>query len=128
MIAMISVKAKGSFDKTYRFFTQAVKGLKADKAESYASKVIAALEAATPVDSGLTSKSWTYKIERTGRSVRISFYNTNINDGVSIALLLQYGHAARDGRWIPGIDYINPAVKPIFDKARDAVWKEVVRG
>ena len=125
---MITVKSKGNFNKTEAFMTQAKKASKVDALELYANKVLRALELATPVDTGKTAASWIYKIERTDKSAKISFYNTNINNGVLVAIMLQYGHAARDGRWIPGKDYINPAVRPIFDDIRDAAWKEVIKG
>lgn len=125
---MISVNSKGSFNKTESFLKQAKKAANVDVLEMYANKVLRALENATPKDTGKTAASWIYKIERTGKSAKITFYNTNINDGVLVAVMLQYGHAARDGRWVPGVDYINPAVRPIFDDIRDAAWKEVIKG
>ena len=124
---MISFKQKGSFDNTVKFFDQVKKAAQVNSLDKYAGDVIRALVAATPKDRGITALSWSYKIERTSKSAKISFYNSSSNDGVSIALLVQYGHAARDGRWIPGIDYVNPAVKPIFDRKRDAAWKEVIK-
>ena len=80
---------------------------------------------ATPKDSGGASQSWNYKIEVKNNNASIVWYNTNVVKGVNIAVILQYGHGTRNGGWVEGIDYINPAMKPIFDKIADQVWKEV---
>ena len=77
---------------------------------------VKALSAATPVDSGETAKSWYYKIERTTSSVSLKFLNSNVNEGVPIAIILQYGHGTGTGGWIEGRDYINPAIQPIFEE------------
>lgn len=125
---MFGIKAKGDFKKTESFLSQAKKASRVDVLEVYADKVLRALENATPVDTGKTAQSWYYKIERNGNSAKVSYYNKNEEGNCSVALLLQYGHAARNGRWVPGIDYINPAVKPIFDEIQEAAWKEVIKG
>lgn len=84
--------------------------------DKYGRQGVAALESATPKDTGLTSKSWKYEIKQSKGSVSISFYNTNIQNGVPIAILLQYGHGTRNGGWVQGRDYINPAIQPILMK------------
>jgi hypothetical protein len=89
---------------------------------------VAALKSATPVDTGLTANSWYYKIERTKSSISITFNNSNIQNGVPIAIILQYGHGTRNGGWVQGRDYINPAIQPIFDKITEQAWKEVTKG
>lgn len=94
-------------------------------AEHYARKGVAALAAATPVDSGLTANQWHYEIVRTRDSVTIQFHNTNVQNGVLIALILQLGHGTRNGGWVEGRDYINPALQPVFDEFANAAWKEV---
>ena len=86
---------------------------------------MAALRAATPVDTGKTRDCWDYEIEYGPSSCTISFSNSNINDGVSIAVILQYGHGTRTGGYVKGRDYINPAIRPIFDRMAEKVWKEV---
>ena len=86
---------------------------------------VVALQQATPKDTGLTAASWDYKIERSSGSVRISFHNSNIQNGIPIAILLQYGHATRSGSFVEGRDYINPAIQPIFDQIAEDAWKEV---
>ena len=86
---------------------------------------MAALASATPVDSGLTADSWKYEIQHTNGSAVISFHNTNVHNGVPIAIILQYGHGTGTGGWVQGRDYINPAIQPIFDKILEDAWKEV---
>lgn len=84
-----------------------------------------ALSSATPIESGETANSWYYKINRTKESVSITFHNSNIQNGVPIAIILQYGHGTGTGGWVEGRDYINPAIQPIFDKIAEDAWKEV---
>ena len=92
----------------------------------YGREGVALLSAATPVDTGLTAKSWFYKIEdREHGGVSLSFYNSNIQKGIPIAIILQYGHGTGGGGYVEGIDYINPALRPLFEKIADEVWKEV---
>ena len=93
--------------------------------DKYGQEGVAALASATPVDSGETANSWYYKIERTKGSVKIVFCNSNIQNGVPIAIILQYGHGTRNGGWVEGRDYINPAIQPIFDKITNEMWREV---
>ena len=95
--------------------------------DKYGQAGVAALASATPVDSGITAASWYYTIERGSGTTSISFGNTNVNDGVSIAIILQYGHGTGTGGWVQGRDYINPAIQPIFDKLADDAWREVTR-
>ena len=91
----------------------------------YGRKGVAALRAATPIDSGETAESWGYKIWSFRKSFKITWTNSNINDGVPIAIIIQYGHATGTGGYVQGKDYINPALKSIFDKLADDVWREV---
>ena len=95
--------------------------------EKYAKEGVSALAAATPVDSGTTANSWSYEIQTNGESATIYWTNTNINKGVSIALILQYGHGTGTGGYVQGRDYINPAIRPIFDKIAEEAWSEVVK-
>ena len=88
---------------------------------------MAALASATPVDTGLTASSWYYEISNKNGSAMISFHNSNIQNGVPIAIILQYGHGTRNGGWVEGRDYINPAIRPIFDRIADDAWKEVTK-
>jgi hypothetical protein len=95
--------------------------------DRYGQEGVAALASATPVDSGLTARSWYYEIKRDRNSATISFLNSNIQNGVPIAVILQYGHGTRNGGWVQGRDYINPAIQPIFDKIANSAWKEVTK-
>ena len=95
--------------------------------DKYGREGVAALSSATPVDTGKTANSWYYKIERQNGSVSINFLNSNINEGVPIAIILQYGHATSTGGWVEGRDYINPAIRPLFDSIAEKAWKEVTK-
>ncbi len=122
---MIQITHHGDFTRTLTFLKTAPNKLRRVKLEEYAQEAIKALEAATPVDTGKTAKSWTYSIVRRSGEITITFKNTNINNGVPIALILQYGHATGTGGWVAGRDYINPALKPIFDKIEREAWREM---
>lgn len=124
---MISFRQKGDFSKLTRFLEKAKEAVKIGDLDRYGREGVAALASATPIDSGLTAKSWYYKITHENGSVSISFHNSNINNGVPIAIILQYGHGTRNGGWVEGRDYINPAIQPIFDKIAYNAWKEVTK-
>lgn len=122
---MITFRQKGDFSKLTRFLEKAKHAVKLGDLDKYGREGVAALASATPVDSGLTANSWYYEIENQNGSATISFYNSNVNKGVPIAIILQYGHGTRNGGWVQGRDYINPAIQPVFDKIAEAAWKEV---
>ena len=122
---MISFRQKGDFSKTTNFLKRAKDKVYLEDLDKYGRQGVAALASATPIDSGKTASSWYYKIENTKESAKITFYNSNVQNGVSIAIILQYGHGTRNGGWVEGRDYINPAVQPIFDKIVDDAWREV---
>ena len=124
---MISFRQKGDFSKLNRFLERAKEAVKIGDLDKYGREGVAALASATPVESGLTAASWDYKIVRGKGSVSIQFYNSNIQNGVPIAIILQYGHGTGTGGWVEGRDYINPAARPLFDKIADNAWKEVTR-
>lgn len=126
---MIKVVAKGgsSFKKTDSFFQRILEKVKLSSLDSWGRKGVEALAAATPRDSGKTAESWYYQIVRTPEGVRLEWLNSNVNRGVNIALIIQYGHAARNGVFIEGRDYINPALRSIFDNIEESAWKEVSR-
>ena len=124
---MITFRQKGDFSKLNRFLERAKETVKLGDLDRYGREGVAALASATPVDSGKTASSWYYEILRTSEGVSISFKNSNINKGVPIAIILQYGHATRNGGWVEGRDYINPAIRPIFDRIANDAWKEEVR-
>ena len=124
---MIKVKQKGNFLKTERYFKRVKKGVNIRSLEKYARRGVDALASATPVDTGLTARSWYYKITDRNGIVTISFNNSNIQNGVPIAIILQYGHGTRNGGWVEGRDYINPAIRSVFDDLTKEAWKEVTK-
>lgn len=124
---MISFRQKGDFSKLTRFLERAKEAVHIGDLDKFGKEGVAALASATPVDSGETANSWYYEIENRKGSVMISFHNSNVQNGVPIAVILQYGHGTRNGGWVQGRDYINPAIQPIFDKIADAAWKEVTK-
>lgn len=124
---MISVRQKGDFAKLTRYLEKAKNGARLKDLDKYGREGVAALASATPVETGLTASSWTYEIVRANGSVAIKFNNTNIQNGVPIAIILQYGHATGTGGWVQGRDYINPAIQPIFDRIANDAWREVTK-
>ena len=124
---MIRFKHKGDFSKTTRYFERLKQVTRRNILEKYGQKGVAALASATPVDSGLTANSWYYEIDDMNGKARINFNNSNIQNGVPIAVILQYGHGTGTGGWVEGRDYINPAIQPIFDQIADDVWREVTK-
>lgn len=122
---MIVIKHSGSFKNTEKFLKKMSKSNFNHIYEKYAKEGVLALASATPVASGLTANSWGYEIHSSRSSVTICWTNTNVVDGVPIAIILQYGHATRNGGYVEGVDYINPTIRPIFDRIADEVWKEV---
>lgn len=124
----ITVSHKGDLSKTTNFLKNALKGSFYRSLERYGEEGVAALRSATPVDTGMTASSWYYEIERGFGSATITWKNSNIVNGVPIAIILQYGHGTRNGGYVAGRDYINPAIQPIFDNIANAVWMEVTKG
>ena len=124
---MIGFKQKGDFSKTTKYFQQARQAAKLRVLEKYGAMGVEALSKATPVDSGLTARSWFYKIETNNTGATIMFCNSNVNKGVPIAIILQTGHGTRNGGWVEGRDYINPAIQPVFDELVKRAWGEVTK-
>ena len=124
---MITFRHKGDFSNLSRFLTKARNAVSFSDLDKFGKAGVAALASATPVDSGQTANSWYYKIERTNQGASISFHNSNIQNGVPIAIILQYGHGTRNGGWVEGRDYINPAIQPLFDSIANGTWREVTK-
>ena len=124
---MISFRHKGDFSKTTKFLKRAKNGIRLADLDKYGQAGVSALAAATPVDTGLTASSWHYDIINKNGTVTITFSNSNIQNGVPIAIILYYGHATRNGGWVQGRDYIKPAIRPIFDKLANDAWEEVTK-
>ena len=123
---MISFKHKGDFSNTTKYFKKTKNVIKNISFDKYGEAGVEALKSATPYDTGLTASSWYYKVSKNNERVRIGLYNSNIQNGVPIAIILQYGHATRGGGYVEGKDYINPAVKDVFDEILNNAWKEVI--
>jgi len=124
---MIKINHKGSFKNTENFLKKNITTKQLLILEKYAQEGVEALASATPVDTGETASSWGYQIIFTNKGIKLTFTNSNIVNGVPIAIILQYGHATRHGGYVEGIDYINPALKPIFDKISKSLWEEVTK-
>ncbi len=124
---MISFRQKGDFSKLTRFLERAKNLVHLSDLDRYGREGVAALASATPVDTGKTAASWYYDIKINKESASITFNNSNIQNGVPIAIILQYGHGTRNGGWVEGRDYINPVIQPIFDKIAEEAWKEVTK-
>lgn len=122
---MISFRQKGDFSKLDRYFEKLREAAKIGVLDKYGRAGVKALSSATPTRTGVTAASWSYKINRKNGSVSLDFYNSNINKGVPIAIIIQYGHGTGTGGWVEGIDYINPAIQPLFKQLADDAWKEV---
>ena len=124
---MITFKIKGDYKRTERYFKRLTQKKYLQILDKYGKQGVEALAAATPKDTGRTADSWRYEIETGPNSSSIIFVNDNINKYVNIAVILQYGHATRNGGWVEGRDYINPAVQPLFDEMVKKAWEEVIR-
>jgi hypothetical protein len=124
---MITFRQKGDFSKLTSYFERLKKVARLDILDKYGKEGVAALSSATPVESGVTASSWYYEISHSNNSATISFLNSNVNKGVPIAIILQYGHGTGTGGWVQGRDYINPAIQPVFDKIVEEAWKEVTK-
>lgn len=123
---MISLTSKGDFRKTEKFMKNARTKKLMSILKQYGEEGVAALMVATPLDTGRTALSWRYEIKVENNCIRLVFHNDNIQNGVPIAIILQYGHGTGTGGWVEGRDYINPAIQPVFDKIANSAWKEAI--
>lgn len=121
----VKFEASGGFTKTERFLNRMKRREYLNVLDEFGRDGVQALRNATPVDSGATAEAWDYEIKRTRNYIEIVWTNSNINDGVPIAVILQYGHGTGTGGYVQGRDYINPAIRPIFDKIAEKAWKVV---
>lgn len=124
---MIRFKQKGDFKNLESFLNKASKFDMRSILDRYGREGVEALRSNTPIDSGLTASSWDYYIETNNKTSKIVWTNTHNISGVNIAIILQYGHATKNGGYVQGQDYINPAIRPIMDKIAEDVWREVCR-
>lgn len=123
---MIDFRHKGNFLNSNKLFEKCRKNINLENLDKYGQEGVAALSSATPINTGLTANSWYYKIVKDRRGVSIQFHNSNIQNEVLVAVVIQYGHGTRNGSWVQGTDYINPTIKPIFENITTQVWKEVL--
>lgn len=121
---MITIKQKGDFKNTEKFLKNK-KRININILDKYGKIGVEALKKNTPVDTGVTSNSWYYEIENQNGKVTLNFYNSNVKNNVNIAIIIQYGHGTKNGGWVEGKDYINPAVQPVFDKILSDVWGDI---
>lgn len=124
-MSVIVIKSKGKLTKTFKFLKKDRRELLKRILDKYGMRGVEALRASTPKDTGHTANSWNYSVDITPFSASVNWYNTNENKGISIALLLQYGHGTKNGGYVEGVDYINPSLKPVFEAISDSAWEEV---
>ena len=123
---VVQMSEKGDFKKTFRFLKAMQEKKFLSNLNKYGERGVQLLSENTPRDTGLTASSWYYKIEDDGETLTLTWYNSNVKkDYFNVALMLQYGHATKNGGWVEGIDYINPALKPLFDEMEKDIWEEV---
>lgn len=121
------IKQYGNFNKLNSFLEKSKEIFNIGILDKYGKRGVEALASSTPKDTGETATKWSYRINRTKEAVSLSFYNSESEDGFPIAIMLQYGHGTRNGYWVEGIDYINPALRPIFTDLANEAWEEVKR-
>ena len=124
---MFSIRSRGSYDDTENFLERMKIRRIVKILEAYGDRGVEALSRATPKDSGETSNSWTYTVVQKGSTISIEWSNSNVVDGQIIAILLQYGHGTKNGGYVVGKDYINPTMKPIFDKIAEDGWRAITQ-
>lgn len=124
--SLIRITSKGDFNNTFRFLNKMSKFQINKILEKYGQMGVKALRSATPIDSGKTAECWGYEISVGKEGATIHWTNSNQNNGVYIAVILQYGHGTGTGGYVQGVDYINPAIRPVFDKIAEEAWMEVV--
>jgi hypothetical protein len=120
---MIRVEVKGDLRKTKKFLKKLEDNDIRSKLDQWGEMGVNALADATPVDTGLVARSWGYRIVETRKGPTIAWYNTNVEDGALVAILIQYGHGTGTGGYVQGRDYINPAMLPVFEKIANDVWR-----
>ena len=127
MALYVTIKHKGNFFKQYKLQKRSTRKHMVAILEKYGQQGVDALKAATPRDTGKTAESWYFEVAETDHGARLDFKNSNeVNGWFNVAIMLQYGHGTKNGGWVEGRDYINPALQPIFDDMVQRAWKEVM--
>lgn len=124
---MLRLKSIGDFKRTLVFLTKMKRGDYLDRIKECCERGVTALSRATPIDTGKTAESWTYEVRTSSQGAVIYWKNDNVINGFNVAIGLQYGHGTRNGGYVRGLDYINPAIRPVFEEIADDIWREVVR-
>lgn len=124
---MIGFEHTGNFSKTEKFLDKMLRLTGSSLFDKYGQIGVEALQAATPKRTGTTADSWYYEVVRSSGSVEIRWNNSNVNENVLVAVLIQYGHGTKNGGYVQGYDYINPAMRKVFDKIANNLWEEVLR-
>lgn len=124
---MLRLKSIGDFKRTLVFLTKMKRGDYLDRIKECCERGVVALSRATPIDTGKTAESWTYEVRTSSQGAVIYWKNDNVINGFNVAIGLQYGHGTRNGGYVRGLDYINPAIRPVFEEIADDIWREVVR-
>jgi hypothetical protein len=122
---MLKVKSKGNWDRTDKFFKKSIKVTKIENITLLAEQCIERLKEATPKDSGLTANSWSYEIDTTKNKRSLYITNSNIQNGVKVALLLEFGHATTSGSWVEGKNFIGPITQEVYNGILSDTWKEL---
>lgn len=122
---MFSFSTKGDYDRLEKYLKTIESGEIYDNLDKYGRKGVNALASATPVRTGLTANSWNYRVIKSRTHPGVEWYNTNAVAGTSVAILIQYGHGTGTGGYVQGLDYINPAIRPVFDEIVDDIWRQV---
>lgn len=122
---MFKFKHRGDFRLTEKFLTNAKKFQVKGILSKYGEKGVSALSLATPKDTGLAAMSWSYEIKPSKRGYSLAWSNSNVESGVPVVILIQYGHATQSGTFVQGRDFINPAITPILDQLSEQIWEEV---
>jgi len=125
---MVKVRVSGDWNSTEGLLRGIGRKRYASVLPIYGDRGVAALAKATPVDTGVTAASWRYEISERNGEIRLTFHNDNIQDGVNVALVVNYGHATRNGGWVEGREFIEPAIRDVFDELADELWREVKKG
>lgn len=124
---MLKIKSKGNWDRTDKFFRKSVRITKIENIALIAEKCIERLKEETPKDSGITSNSWGYEIDTSKNRKTLTITNSNIQNGIKVVLLIEFGHATTGGTWVEGKNFVGPVTQEIYNSILSDTWKEMKR-